>query len=382
MCRTRRYRAPVNREAMPLSCLLIGMTGGGGEEVFLRDLIDDPPPGVSYASIFGHHESIPGARSRRLSEVAFNRLVHPRLWPLPGLRAYTVDDRFDIVHVHVHLHHLRLPPGVPAVMSVSNSYWHYLRDYLGWSDAQVAALYRRAGRLLRPLHVANELVSWSCLAAISVFSEFARDVLINNGVPQRLVHVIPPGFRAPAEVPIRPSGRPFTFLFAGRDPHRKGADLVIEAVRSLRRDGLAVGAIMAGDESFAELRGEDGFEALGFVKRDELVGELYARADAFVMPSRAEGFGFTIVEAMSQGLPVISSTYGSIPEVVDDCVTGLLAEPGDGNGVERAMRTLAEDPAAARAMGQAGRAAFEARFTRERFLERTRAWYDAAIGAA
>jgi glycosyltransferase involved in cell wall biosynthesis len=136
--------------------------------------------------------------------------------------------------------------------------------------------------------------------------------------------------------------------------------------------------VLAGDESFLELRGEPGFEVHGPVSRQFLTEKLYPAADAFAMPSRAEGYGFTLVEAMSHGLPVISSTYGSIPEVVEHGVTGLLTPVGDADALVDAMSTLATDRAAARAMGGAGRSRFEAEFTRERFLDRTRAWYDRA----
>jgi glycosyltransferase involved in cell wall biosynthesis len=112
------------------------------------------------------------------------------------------------------------------------------------------------------------------------------------------------------------------------------------------------------------------------------VNELYPRADAFVMPSRAEGYGFTLVEAMSHRLPVVSTTYGSIPEVVVDRQTGLLAPPGDGEAVERAMRELAGDPQGAREMGRAGLERFQQMFTREQFLARTRQWYDRALSAS
>jgi glycosyltransferase involved in cell wall biosynthesis len=356
------------------------MTGGGGEEIFLRELIGDPPPGVAYDAVFGHHESIPGARARRLTEIAFNRLVQPSIWPIPGLRAYSADDRFDLVHVHVHPHHVRVPRGVPVVMSVSNSYYHYIRDYLGWPEGKVDAIYRRAARLLPRLRVTNEFVSWKRLAGISVFSRFARDVLVARGVPGSLVAVIPPGFAAPRVVERSADSDEFTFLFAGRDPRRKGADLVIEAVRGMRGDGIRVRALRAGDESFAELQGEPGFEVAGPLARDVLLRDFYPRADAFVMPSRAEGFGFTLVEAMSHGLPVVSTTYGSIPEVVEEGVSGLLVPPGDGKAVERAMRSLAADPGAARAMGAAARERFERDFTRDRFLGRMREWYDSVLG--
>ena len=361
-----------------LRCFLIGMHGGGGEEHFLRELLADPPRGVLYSSDFDAHESIPGARCRRLTEIAFNRVLHPTIWPISGLRAYDVDDRFDLVHVHVHLHRIRARPRVPIVMSVSNSYYHYIRDYLGWDAARVDALYRRAARLLPPLRISNEFVSWARLAGMSVFSDFAKATLVSRGVPASLVDVIPPGFRAPRDRERGTPSEEFTFLFAGRQPHRKGADLVIDAVRRMRRGEEKIRVMLAGDEAFLELAGEPGFEVQGPVSRNFLLEELYPRADAFVMPSRAEGYGFTLVEAMSFGLPVISSRYGSIPEVVEHGVSGLLVPVGDGEAVFEAMRALAGDWDAAREMGAAGRSRFDSKFTRDRFLERTRAWYDRA----
>jgi glycosyltransferase involved in cell wall biosynthesis len=90
-------------------------------------------------------------------------------------------------------------------------------------------------------------------------------------------------------------------------------------------------------------------------------------ADVFVMPSRAEGFGFTNIEAMSFGLPVISSRVGAIPEVIDDGVTGVLVHAGDVSALSSAMERLIADRPLAHRMGEAARAAFLVRFTLERF---------------
>jgi glycosyltransferase involved in cell wall biosynthesis len=361
-----------------LRCLLIGMHGGGGEEVFIRDLVADPPSGVDYSLVIDPHESAPGARARQLTEIAFNRVLHPLLWPLPGLRAYDVDRTFDLVHVHVHPHHLRLRRDIPVLMSVSNSYFHYIQDYLHWDTPRVEARYTRARRMYRSLGISNEMVAWKRLAGISVFSQFAKQVLVSRGVPRDLVTVIPPGFPTPPISARMARGDEFTFLFAGRHPHRKGADLVIDAIRRLRRAGAGVRAILVGDPSFLELAGEPGFQVQEKATRRQLMEELYPAADSFVMPSRAEGYGFTLVEAMSFGLPVISTTYGSIPEVIDHGVTGLLVAPGDGDALSEAMGTLAADPVAAREIGLAGRQRFERYFTRARFLSDMRDWYDGA----
>ncbi|MBI4539286.1 MAG: glycosyltransferase family 4 protein [Gemmatimonadetes bacterium] len=365
-----------------LECLLVGMAGGGGEELFVRDLAADPPPGVRYALALRHHESVPGARPRRVAEILFNRLVHPWIWPLTGLRAYRVDQRFDVVHVHNYAHCVSSPHRVPVVMSLGGgSYYHYVRDYLGWPDERVRALYRRAAVVFRAFGITNEFVAWRRLRGIFVRSAFAKSYLVRMGVPERLVEVIPPGFPTPSLPARPPEPEGFTFLFVGRDRVRKGADLFIAAVRALRSQGLNVRAVVAGDPSFRELAGEDGFEAHPWVDRSVLYRELYPRADALVLPSRAEGFGMAPIEAMSFALPVIATRYGAFPETVIEGQTGLLVPAADGAAVRRAMAELAADPRRAREMGAAGRSRFEGEYTRERFLARVRAFYDRALGA-
>jgi glycosyltransferase involved in cell wall biosynthesis len=102
-------------------------------------------------------------------------------------------------------------------------------------------------------------------------------------------------------------------------------------------------------------------------ERRQLYDRIYPMADAFVMPTHAEGFGFTNIEAMSFGLPVISSRIGAITEVIDDGVTGVLVQPGDVSALSLAMERLIADRSLAHSMGRAARAAFLAGFTLERF---------------
>jgi len=101
--------------------------------------------------------------------------------------------------------------------------------------------------------------------------------------------------------------------------------------------------------------------------RSRLYEAFYPRADAFVMPSHAEGFGFTNVEAASFALPVISSPVGAIPEAVTQGVTGLLVPAGEVAALEQAMTALVGDPDRANALGTSGREDFLSRFTMERF---------------
>jgi glycosyltransferase involved in cell wall biosynthesis len=67
--------------------------------------------------------------------------------------------------------------------------------------------------------------------------------------------------------------------------------------------------------------------------------------DAFVLPTKAttEGYPGVVLEAYAAGLPVIATTCGAIPEIVDE-TSGILLDPGDVDGLEGAMKRLVEDP--------------------------------------
>lgn len=85
-------------------------------------------------------------------------------------------------------------------------------------------------------------------------------------------------------------------------------------------------------------------------------------SDLFVLPSVNEGFGIAIIEAMAASLPVISTTSGGIPEVVDDRC-GILVEPGDASALAAAMQLCLNGELDTAAMGQVGRQRVELNFT-------------------
>ena len=83
------------------------------------------------------------------------------------------------------------------------------------------------------------------------------------------------------------------------------------------------------------------------------LAEEYRRADLFCLPSRQEGFGIVLLEAMAAGLPIIAARAAAIPEVVGEC--GCLIEPGDVAGFARAIDDLLNDKAARQRLSEAGR---------------------------
>jgi len=97
----------------------------------------------------------------------------------------------------------------------------------------------------------------------------------------------------------------------------------------------------------------------GVVSADELQS-LYRQASVFVLtPQREglhfEGFGLVYLEAGAYGLPVVGTRSGGVPEAVQEGVTGLLAEPGDVDGVAKAILHLLTQPEQARQMGRRNR---------------------------
>jgi glycosyltransferase involved in cell wall biosynthesis len=163
-------------------------------------------------------------------------------------------------------------------------------------------------------------------------------------------------------------------VLAGSDPSARNPDRLVHSWVGPGRRARAL-------DRLAGLQRDGVVRCIARADRRTLDRE-YARADAFVMPTHAEGFGFTNVEAMSFGLPVITSTAGPAREIVAGGETGVLVRPGDAAGVRDAMASLAGDPATARRMGDAGRARFLERFTRDRFRRDLRVVYDGALAAA
>ena len=90
---------------------------------------------------------------------------------------------------------------------------------------------------------------------------------------------------------------------------------------------------------------------------------LLATFDAFVLPSRFEGFPLSILEAQLAEVAVVASDVGSISETVRSGATGLLVPPDDPDRLAEALTTLAHDPDRRRQLGEAGRRLVLERFT-------------------
>jgi colanic acid/amylovoran biosynthesis glycosyltransferase len=153
-------------------------------------------------------------------------------------------------------------------------------------------------------------------------------------------------------------------LVVGRLVPGKGYSLLLEALADVVARGHdvtleIVGEGPAGDalRSRAAALGVDGrVRWLGAVGQDE-IRRHYERADAFCLPSFAEGVPVVLMEAMAVQLPVVATRIAGIPELIEDGVGGLLVAPARADELADALARLAASPDLRERLGRAGREA-------------------------
>jgi glycosyltransferase involved in cell wall biosynthesis len=215
-------------------------------------------------------------------------------------------------------------------------------------------------------------------AVVALGDHWKRFMLTELKLPPAKVVEIPNGVPAARPVERAPSATP-AIAFLGEVGHRKGVDVLIEALARLKADGLAFTATIGGNGDLDAARAQA--ERVGVIDRitfpgwvDEAgVDAVLRGADLLVLPSRAENQPVAILEAMARGLPVVATRIGGIPQQVLDGETGLLVEPDDAEPLAQALKTLILSPERRAAYGKAGLARFEAHFSvaacAERFAE-------------
>ncbi len=147
---------------------------------------------------------------------------------------------------------------------------------------------------------------------------------------------------------------------AGRLTAVKGQDTLIRAVAELRRRGEEVSLLILGEgelrRDLEALAARLGAEAsVFFLGWRPDVAQVLAACDVFCLPSRNEGMGRVLVEAMALGKPIVASDIGGIRDLVSSGENGLLVPPGDVAAWAAALVRLHRDPEERRRMGEAGR---------------------------
>jgi glycosyltransferase involved in cell wall biosynthesis len=261
--------------------------------------------------------------------------------------------RHDVVHLHF--------PAAPHVISALPVLMRGDRPY-------VVTIHRGELHGLPDAGFARWVVKRSLLCAarvIAVSRELADIAIDGLGVSHSRVEVINVGFNGDL---FRPRGieerrelkrklgfaeDSFSLLFVGTLERRKGITVLFDALAKLDHR-MPLEVFLAGiGPSESELRGLAGTHPfagsihwLGAVEHGALA-DLYCAADAFVLPSFAEGTPTVMLEAMASGTPAIVTRVGGVPDVIEHGRNGLLFDPGD----DAALKELIEQLVADRTLG-------------------------------
>lgn len=274
-----------------------------------------------------------------------------RRYPVPGVSmpsmiglidALAAGDA-DVIHAHSHRYGHVLQSALVArerrVPFVVSTHYHP-------ADASENALRRG---LLRVQDVGFGATAYRVARALVVETQLEAR-LVSEFAPIDRIHVIPPGIDLSRwEVPpVRtvddlPEGY---FLFVGRLAPNKGLPLLIDALARLppaeRRPLLLMGSDWgerAAVEGRARQRGlSDLVRFLGHVDDEERYRAIVRGATVFVLPSEWEAFGLVLLESMAAGVPIVATSVGGVPEVLDEGRAGRLVPYGDVDRLAEALR--------------------------------------------
>lgn len=221
---------------------------------------------------------------------------------------------------------------------------------------------RRARAVLRAAMLPADLVVavWeSGCAALSEVLGTDRVVLVTNGVDTARFRPNPPTARVPR------------VLYVGLLTPRKGVLDLVEASRTLRREGvehellLLGGTPDEGPDAAAPVRdaARDGRATLLGTRPPEQMPAAYAEGDVQCLPSWWEAMPLSLLEGMASGLPVVATDVGEVPRMVEHAVTGYVVPAHSPDALASALRKLLTDPEQRRRMGAAGRRRVEERFS-------------------
>lgn len=234
---------------------------------------------------------------------------------------------------------------LPCVLSVDATVRQFTAlEYDGPRNRASAAQDRLLFRLeRRALKGAAAVVAWSEWNAAALRDEY--------GLEETRLATVHPGIDARwwAEgICERQKDRqgPLRVLFVGNDVERKGLNTLTAAIARPNLD--AVLDVVSGDE----VEESDAVRVhRGIQGQSEELRALYAEADVFALPTRADAVPWAVLEAMAAGLPVVASRVGAIEELVGDA--GVTIPPGDAGELEASLRRLS-DPELRRALGAKG----------------------------
>ncbi|MCD4709895.1 MAG: glycosyltransferase [Bacteroidales bacterium] len=248
-------------------------------------------------------------------------------------------------------------------------------------------LYRRGTAIPLKNSILNRYLFRRVLTRIMTNSqETRRTILANNSalVPDHKIRVIYNGIYLPryhrAVQPLyKAEGGEIVLGCAGRLSEEKGHVYLLEMMKHLKDDEVRYKLLIAGEGKMLALL-ERKARKLGVSKQVEFLGfvedmpSFFRSIDIFLLPSRFEGFGYVLAEAMASWKPVVAFGIGSSAEIIEHGETGYITRPNCIDEMTIKVRELAEDQKLREKMGVKGRARVEELFSFEKNQKKVVQW--------
>lgn len=186
-------------------------------------------------------------------------------------------------------------------------------------------------------------------------SDFVKETFIVKGVPAEKIEVVPTGCPVRTGV-LANAGRgekPLVFLFVGRMSLHKGLHYLVQAWHLLKA-GKNAQLWLVGAKELSNITLDDpgsGIRYFGVVTSEKLA-EIYAQADVFVLPSLLEGLAYVLLEALSYGLPVITTRESGCGDFVQNGQNGFIVDSANAAALAQAMACCLEQRQELQKMGE------------------------------
>lgn len=241
----------------------------------------------------------------------------------------------NIVHVNTWLHPRFIPQNLPVVATIHHAVHHPdTLSYKGW----LRAAYHKYW--IAPIERSAMCRADKVIAVSQFVANTAKQTLVN--VPMQVIYngidteVFKPGNRVYQE------GEPFRLLYVGSWMARKGVDLLAPIMRELG-DGFELH--YTGGPASQKYKADmpPNMKDIGRLNGDSEVAAAMKNADALLFPSRSEGFGLVVAEAMACGLPVIANESSLLQEIIMDGKTAIFCQLNDADAFSNTIKKLAKD---------------------------------------
>ncbi len=266
--------------------------------------------------------------------------------------------------------------------SILNQVINFKKDYLSLVKSFLSSLYCTIFQEFPILRNPSTIIAVSNGVAKVIekrpFIDKDKINVINYGIDLKLFKFLEEE-RKEARLKLNISNHDKVVLFLSLLSKQKGADIAIKAFNELAKNNEGLKLIIAGDGEYFEeakllvnnLNLESRVIFTGFVRNEDTV-QYYNASDIFIFPTlRLESFGIVIAEAMACGKPVIASDVGSIPDVIDNGINGILIPVGDFKELSRQISLLLNDPQYSAMLTQNARRKALERFGLDRMIEET-----------